>query len=99
MRGMAIHISIDLCLYRLQGEPSLAGQDQLRSIRACARLELLDATAEAVGSVEIALRVDRHLVQLPEGAREGAVAAPRVEELAVPIVLEDPRARAVGDPP
>ena len=76
----------------------LARDDQLRSIRAGARLELLHPAAEAVGAVEIALRVDRHLVQLPEGAGERAVGAPRIQQLAVRVVLEDLRVGAVGDP-
>src|SRR5437899_10264502 len=72
--------------------------DELRAIGAGARLELLPAAAEAVRAVQIAVGVDRHLVDLPERTREGSVRAPGVQELSVQVVLENLRVRAVRDP-
>src|SRR5262245_14062829 len=71
---------------------------ELRAIGAGARCELLGSSAVAVGGVQIALGVQRELMQFPELAGCRAVRAPVVLQMSVPVVLEEPGVRAVGDP-
>src|SRR5207248_8273539 len=57
-------------------------RDHFRGIGPGLWPELFGAPAEGLGRIQIALRVDRKLVNAPESARELTEGAPRVEEMA-----------------
>src|SRR4030095_4183145 len=60
--------------------------------------ELLRASAIDRGRVDVALLVHAHAVHTPEGAREIAPHAPRVQELPIEAVFEELRRAAIGGP-
>src|SRR5262245_57620918 len=63
--------------------------DELIAAGAGLRAELLRATDVHVGGVQVALGVHAELVHAPEAAGELAERAPREEELAGQVVLQD----------
>src|SRR5207302_3328475 len=73
-------------------------RDHFRGIRSGLWPELFSAPAEGLGRIQIALRVDRKLVNAPESARELTEGAPRVEEMAGLVELEELIQRPIRDP-
>src|SRR6186713_2893899 len=71
---------------------------EIVGIRALLRPELLHAAAVHFGDVEVALLIDAHSVHAPQCAWEHAERAPRVEEMAFLIVLEQLVRAAIEGP-
>ena len=62
------------------------------------RLELLHASIEAIGQIQVPELIGRHSVRAPEASRLRARRAPAVEEVALLIELEDSGRRRVAHP-
>src|SRR6185312_6645182 len=67
-------------------------------IRALLRTELLHATAVHLGDVEVALLIDAHSVYAPQRAGEHAERAPRVQQMAFLVVLQQLVRAAIEGP-
>src|SRR6185503_8817931 len=72
--------------------------NQFRRVGRFGRRVVLRATAETIRDVEIAFRVDRDLMRLPELSGLHPVRAPEIQPLAVLVELQQARVRAVHDP-
>src|SRR5438105_6017961 len=72
--------------------------EQERGIRARARLVLLCAAVVHFGHVEVAVLIDAHAVHAPHAAGEIAPRAPRILEVSVEVVFQDPVGAAIGGP-
>src|SRR5437870_997235 len=80
--------------------PGLAKRlaDEERRVRAGARLELLRAALIDFGHIEVALLIDAEVVHAPEPSGEVAPRAPRVQEVAVEVVLDHLACTAIERP-
>src|SRR5262245_44500193 len=95
MRGVYMRVNLRL----LPGVPrpqDLTGD--FRWIGARYRLELLHATGEAVGDIQIPELIGRHPVGAAESPRLSTGSAPAVQVVAVQIELEDPIRWGVAHP-
>src|SRR5688572_8292180 len=80
-------------LPRVPGAQNLSGA--LRRVRVRDRLELLHASHEAVGHVEIAELIGRHAVGAAKPPRLTAGSTPAVQEVALLIELQNARGRRI----
>src|SRR5437762_2511162 len=90
-RGIGIgvwNLGLGIWIYLLLPGDSQRLAEQVVRIDALTRMELLRAALVDLGDVEVAFRVRAEVVHAPEAAREVAPRAPRIEEVAVEIVLE-----------